>query len=99
MRIISKRTLREHWEKPGREDSEQSLLSWYKIAKAADWASPDDVKAQYRNASILRANRVIFNIGGNKYRLVVWFNYHVRVGFIRFVGTHREYDGIDAGSI
>jgi mRNA interferase HigB len=99
MRLISRRKLREHWETPGREDSKQALLSWYKIAKSADWSGPDAIKLQYRNASFVSGNRVVFNIAGNKYRLVIWFNYSARVGLIRFVGTHAEYDKIDAGSI
>lgn len=99
MRVIAKRTLREHWERPGRRDSEGPLKAWYAEAKAADWATPADVKKQYRSASILKSARVVFNICGNRYRLVVRINYDYRVVYVRFVGTHREYDRIDAEAI
>jgi len=69
---------------------------WYDTAKKAEWSRPGDVKRQFRNASIIGGNRVVFNIAGNKYRLVVKFNYPYRLGYIRFIGTHRQYDQIDA---
>ena len=94
MRIVAKRTLRTFWETEHR--AEQPLKSWYAVASKAEWPSPSSVKADYRNASIVGKNRVVFNIGGNRYRLVVRFNYRRRIGFIRFVGTHAEYDRIDA---
>src|SRR6516165_9181435 len=93
MRIIAKRTLREFWlQYP---DAEGPLLAWYREAEAADWASPAEVKAQSRNASFVGGNRVVFNIKGNDYRLLVKINYPYRVVYIRFVGTHAEYDEID----
>ena len=67
----------------------------YQAAKAADWQSPHDVKAMFGSASVVGDNRVVFNIAGNKYRLVVKFNYPYRVAYVRFIGTHAEYDGID----
>jgi len=73
--------LREFWEPPQYRDAEQPLQAWYKVAEAADWATPADVKADYGNASILENNRVYFNIGGNKYRLVVHINYPYRVAY------------------
>jgi mRNA interferase HigB len=94
MRVIAKRALREFWEK--RSDAEQPLRAWHGEAKAAGWKTPTDVKGKYRSASILRGNRVVFNIGGNKYRLVVKINYSLQVIYVRFIGTHREYDLIDA---
>ena len=99
MRVIAKRTLREHWQKPGRRDSEQSLKAWHAEAEAADWSLPTDVKKQFATASILKAGRVVFNIAGNKYRLVVKISYEFKVVYIRFIGTHREYDRIDAERI
>lgn len=95
MRIIARRRLREFWEKPGHQDSEQPLRAWFAEAWKADWSSPADVKSQHRNASIVGNYRVVFNIGGNKYRLVVAFKYEARIAFIRFVGTHAAYDRID----
>jgi len=93
MRVIAKRTLREFWQKY--PDAEQALKSWHSIAEHAGWQSPADIKAIYGNASILKDGRVVFNICGNKYRLVVKINYHYAVIRIRFIGTHKEYDAID----
>lgn len=97
--IIALKALREHWEKPGREDSEEPLKSWYQEAKQSNWQNPNELKQQYRNASIVGDNRVVFNICGNKYRLVVKINYETQWVFIRFVGTHKEYDKIDVTKI
>ncbi len=77
----------------------QRLLAWYRHALKADWRSPADVKRDFRTASILRDGRVVYNIGGNKYRLVVWINFAYRVVYVRFVGTHAEYDRIDAQNV
>lgn len=98
MRVIALKTLREHWTQPHRGDSEQPLKAWHAIARAADWSDTSDVKAQYGNASFV-GDRVVFNIAGNKYRLVVRINYPVRIVYIRFVGTHAEYDKIDVRTI
>ena len=97
MRIIAKRTLREFWMLY--PDAEQPLMAWYRAAKRADWATPADVKAQYRNASLLGNERVVFNIAGNKYRLIVAINYAFQAIYIRFVGTHSAYDKIDAREV
>ena len=97
MRIIAKRTLRAFWERdPG---AEQPLKSWYAIAAKAEWSLPADVKEAYGNASIVGNDRVVFNVGGNRYRLIVRFDYAHRIGFVRFVGTHAEYDAVDATRI
>ena len=82
------------WEK--HPDAEQPLKAWYHDVKHADWRSPAKIKAVYRNASIVGQNRVVFNIKGNKYRLVVAVQYDFRIVFIRFIGSHKEYDSIDA---
>ena len=95
MRIIAKRTLREFWDKLGHRDAEQPLKAWYAEARNATWSTPADIKARYRRASIVGNNRVVFNIAGNKYRLVVEFHYKTGTGFVRFIGTHKEYDRID----
>lgn len=97
--IIALRTLREHWERPGRKDSKEQLKAWYNEAKQAKWQTPNEVKEQFRSASIIVENRVVFNICGNKYRLIVKINYEAQWVFIRFVGTHKEYDKIDAITI
>ena len=97
MRIIAKRTLRAYWEREPR--AEQPLKAWYAIAAKADWSSPADVKAVYGNASIVGNDGVVFNIGGNRCRLIVRFDYVHRIGFVRFVGTHAECDAIDASDV
>lgn len=94
VRIIALRTLREFWERHA--ESERALRAWYHDARRATWRSPTDIKQTYANASILGRNRVVFNIKGNRYRLVVAVNYPYQIGYIRFVGTHRAYDEIDA---
>lgn len=96
MRIISKRTLREFWERF--PDAEEPLLAWFREAEKADWGKPSELKEQYRNASFV-GERVVFNIKGNDYRLVVWINYPYRVVYVRFVGTHAEYDKIDVKEV
>lgn len=80
----------------GHQDCEQPLKSWYAIAKTAEWKTPQDIKDQFGNSSIIGNNRAVFNIAGNKYRLIVAFNYSCGIGFVKFIGTHAEYDKIDA---
>ncbi|MCF6333276.1 MAG: type II toxin-antitoxin system HigB family toxin [Draconibacterium sp.] len=99
MRIIASRTLREFWEKPEFADSETSLRSWYYDAKNAVWKNQNELKQQYIYASIVGERRIVFNIKGNNYRLVVSIDYDFQVIFIRFVGTHKQYDKIDAKTI
>jgi mRNA interferase HigB len=99
MRIIARKTLRGFWEAPRYADAEQPLKAWFKIASEADWADPADVKALFRSASFVGGNRVAFNIAGNKYRLITKINYPYRVVYIRFIGTHKQYDAIDAKEI
>ena len=74
-------------------------MAWYAIARSAEWTTPADVKEQFRTVSFVGDSRCIFNIAGNKYRLVVKFNYWLQIGFIRFIGTHAQYDRIDAERI
>ena len=97
LRIIAKRTLRQFWEQF--PESEQQLKVWYQEASNAEWQSPNEIKEQYKSASILRNSRVVFNICGNKYRLIVEINFPRKWVFIRFIGTHNEYDKVDANQI
>jgi mRNA interferase HigB len=97
MRVIAKSALREFWGL--HPDAEEPLLAWYREVEKEDWDTPAKVKARYRAASIVGDNRVVFNIKGNKYRLVVKINYPYRVVYIRFVGTHARYDKIDAEEV
>src|SRR5436853_5721364 len=97
MRIIAKKTLKDYWAKE--PAARAALEAWHAEAKSAQWSAPADVKASYGSASILKDGRVVFNICGNKYRLVVWINYEFFTIYIRFVGTHKEYDVIDAQTI
>ena len=99
MRVIARRTLREFWERPGHRDAEQPLRAWFAEARRATWRGPAEIKATYRNASFVGNDRVVFNVGGNKYRLVVAVKYSARIVFVRFVGTHEEYDEIDVGEV
>jgi mRNA interferase HigB len=94
MRIVARRALREFWIR--HPETEQALRAWYHDVQGADWRSPADIKRVYANASILSENRVVFNIKGNRYRLVAAIHYGYQICYIRFVGTHREYDRIDA---
>jgi len=96
MHVIALKTLREFYEQPGHRDARAPLEAWYCEAKHAQWLSPADVKDQHPSASILKDNRIVFNIGGNKYRLVVRINYYSKTVFVYFIGTHAEYDKIDA---
>lgn len=97
MRIFSKRTLREFWEEEPR--SRQHLETWYVSVKTAQWEKPTDVKGFYAAASILKGSRVVFNIKGNDYILVAKINYEKGWLFIRFIGSHADYDQIDAETI
>lgn len=97
MRVIAKKTLRDFW--AIHTDCEQQLKSWYKEAEEGKWKSPNDVKNYYPSASILENNRIVFNIKGNSYRLIVRINYYYQMVWIRFIGTHAQYDRIDAAKI
>jgi mRNA interferase HigB len=97
MRVIAKRALREFWQ--SHPDARGPLEAWHREAMKADWRSPQAIKAQYRNASIVKGKRVAFNIAGNKYRLVVKINYDYGIAYVRFVGTHTEYDGVDVEQV
>ena len=97
MRVISKRTLRTFWESsPEHLDAQASLEVWYGETLKASWKNPQEIKEQFRSASILKNNRVVFNIAGNKYRLIVSIDYNRQACFIKFIGTHKQYDNINA---
>lgn len=100
MRIIALSTLKTFWEDSSEYiDAKEPTLAWYRHALNADWRAPADVKQDFRNASILKDGRVVFNIAGNKYRLVAWINYAYKVVYIRFIGSHAQYDKIDVQTI
>jgi mRNA interferase HigB len=94
MRILTKRRLKEYWEMY--PQAEQPLKRWHDYVRKAEWSSPADVKKDYSTADILPGNRVVFNIGGNNYRIVVKIEYRFQDVYIRFIGTHAEYGRIDA---
>lgn len=97
MRIISKKILRDFWEI--HPDSEQQLKAWYQETSKAEWTNPNNLKAEYPSARFLADNRVVFNIKGNHYRLIVKINYDYQIIWIRFIGSHAAYDKINAKTI
>ncbi|NOT85058.1 MAG: type II toxin-antitoxin system HigB family toxin [Methylococcaceae bacterium] len=99
MRIIAKSTIKKFWAQPDYREAKGSLESWYEETLKADWQSPQAIKNQYGNASICNNNRVVFNIGGNKYRLVVEMQYRAGIAWIKFIGTHAQYDLIDVETV
>ncbi|MBI3376205.1 MAG: type II toxin-antitoxin system HigB family toxin [Betaproteobacteria bacterium] len=100
MRVIALRTIKNFLgSKPEYGDAREPALTWYRQALGADWSSPAAVKREIGSASILKDGRAVFNIAGNKYRIVVWINYPYRVMYIRFIGTHRQYNRIDAQTV
>ena len=100
MRVIALSTIKAFLDLgTGAADAHEPVMAWYRQVKQADWARPADVKRDVRSASILKDGRAVFNIAGNKYRIVVWINYPYRTVYIRFIGSHRQYDAIDAQSI
>lgn len=100
MRVIALRTIKQFIDsRPDYADSREPALAWYRQVLRADWATPADVKREIRSASILKDGRVVFNVAGNKYRIVVWINYPYRVVYVRFIGTHAQYDRIDAQTV
>ena len=97
MRILSEKALRTFWER--HPNSEQSLRAWVDEVKRADWDNPAQVRDKFATASIVKDNRVVFNIGGNQFRLVAWINYRRRSVYIKWLGTHAEYDRIDVEKV
>ena len=102
MQVLSKKALRDYWEAYQGADQpalEQALKSWYREVKKVQWNNANELKQKYRSASVLQNGRVVFNICGNKFRLIVGVNYSVKVVYIKWVGTHTEYDDIDAEEV
>ena len=100
MRIIAISTLKAFWENnPHYSDAKEPTLAWYRLVLKSNWSSPTDIKQSLRSASILQNGRVVFNIAGNKYRIITRINYPYKIIYIRFIGTHKEYDTIDAQKI
>ncbi|MGX9762241.1 type II toxin-antitoxin system HigB family toxin [Pseudomonas shahriarae] len=100
MRLIARAALREFWEShPAYTDSQTPLVEGYRHREKSTFYTPQDLKAELRTASILKGARVVFNIGGNKYRVIMAIDYPRQLGFIRFVGTHAQYDQINAETV
>ena len=97
MRVIAKRTLRQFWEQY--PDAQGPLEAWHSETVKARWKNPQQIKEQFGSASILKGGRVVFNVGGNKYRLVLAIDYKRQACYVKFVGTHRQYDAIDAETL
>ena len=97
MRVVAKKILRDFWER--HEDCEQQLKSWFREVQKSEWENPNQIKEEYPSASILNNNRIVFNIKGNNYRLIVKISFEYQIVWIRFVGTHEEYDKINANTI
>jgi len=97
MRAIAISTLRRFWE--AHPTAEQPIKAWVDEANQANWTQPSDIKRHYRNASVLKNRRIVFNIKGNDYRLIVAIAYKLGVVYVKFIGTHAEYDGIDAETV
>jgi len=97
MRVIAVSTLRTFWTL--HPDAEQALKAWYEEATNASWTQPADIKERYRSASVLKNRRVVFNIKGNDYRLIVAIAYKLQIVYVKLVGTRKEYDAVDAASV
>jgi mRNA interferase HigB len=99
MHIVALRNLEKFWQQPKGKAAEGALKAWFAEAKAAKWTSPQDIKKQYANASVLGNNRMVFNIKGNDYRLIVAIAYKMQFVYVKFIGTHADYDKVDAASV
>lgn len=95
MRIISKKTLKDFYEQSKYSDSKSALEAWHREVLKLDWSNPNEIKEMYRSASIIGDTKVVFNIAGNKYRLIATINYHAKIVFVKFIGTHKQYDKIN----
>jgi len=99
MQIVALRNLESYWEQPNCSDAAGALRAWFAEVRLAQWTSPQDVKNQYANASIIANNRVVFNIKGNHYRLILAIAYKMQYVYVKFIGTHAEYDKVDASVV
>ncbi len=99
MRVIARKTLKAFWAQPRYKAAEAPLRAWFAEARRAAWKSPQEVKDQYRQASVIGNGRIVFNIGGNKYRLITKIRFDLGIVFVRFVGTHEQYDQVNAAEV
>lgn len=99
MHIVSRALLASFASQSAHQDAREPLEAWYRTVRKAQWRSPADVKAQFDNASFVGSNRVVFNIKGNDYRLIVAFAHRMGWAYIKFVGTHAQYDKVDASTV
>jgi len=99
MRVIAKRTLNGFWEKPGCIDAERLLTEWHNMMLKAAWITPQELKAEIRTASIIKGGRVVFNVAGNKYRLVAAIDYTHQIAWVKFIGTHAQHDQINLETV
>ncbi|MDZ7589795.1 MAG: type II toxin-antitoxin system HigB family toxin [Rubrivivax sp.] len=99
VRVIAKSTLKRFWQQPGRGDARSPLESWHEEALKATWTSPQALKDPYAHASLCGNNRVVFNVGGGKYRLVVEMQYRAGIAWVKFIGTHEQYDRINVETV
>jgi len=95
MRIIAKSTLRAFYEQPNHKDSKSALEAWHHEVSKLQWTNPNEIKTQYRSASVVGGNKIVFNICGNKYRLIISVNYDAGIVFVKFIGTHKAYDKLN----
>jgi len=95
MRIIAKSTLRAFYEQSNHKDSKSALEAWYHEVSKLQWTNPNEIKTQYRSASVVGGNKIVFNICGNKYRLIISVNYDAGIVFVKFIGTHKAYDKLN----
>ena len=95
MRIIAKTTLKSFWEKPEYQDAEQQLRAWYKVITEQDWKSPHEITGYFKDSDQVGKGRIVFNICRNKYRLIVFFRYDIHIGYVKFIGTHKQYNKIN----
>jgi mRNA interferase HigB len=99
MRVIAKRTLKEFWEQHGYNDAERPLTEWHNMMLKVTWDNPQELKADLRTASVVKGGRVVFNIAGNKYRLVAAIDYRLQIAWVKFIGTHAQYDQINVETV
>jgi mRNA interferase HigB len=99
VRLFNLRSLREFWEQPGHEDAQEPLRAFYFEVLKANWANPNELRSRYPSADFVGNGRVIFNIKGNNYRLIAEINYSRQLFFVKFIGTHAEYDKIDPRTV
>ncbi len=99
MNVVARSGLKAFWTNPLYKDSEQPLKAWYAEARKANWTCPQDIKDQYGNASIIGNNRVVFNVKGNDYRLIAAVAYEYGALYVKFIGTHKQYDKVDAATV